>query len=280
MRKRLAALTELQLLFRQGFPETLVQPRLTPHRAEATLGLLAAVGDQPRHGGLAARDDHLLAPPGSASRVAGGVARWATPLVRAIRCQAVAVVRGNVVASLVEHFRAMARNNAWANFRLHTACAGLSEDDYRARRTSFFPSIELTLNHILLVDWYYLDALDNDGRRWNEIYALDDVPCATFGELRREQAAADRRLIWYCDALEDDRLDAVAILNRPGDARYPEHVADVLAHLFQHDIHHRGQVHAMLAGTDIPPPQLDEFFLAQDAHLRADELRALGLGGP
>lgn len=181
--------------------------------------------------------------------------------------------------SLAEHFVAMARNNAWANFRLLNACTELSEADYRARRTSFFPSIELTLNHILVVDWYYLDALDNGGRRWREIYALRDVPCATFADLRREQAAADQRLIAYCEALADDGLGAVAVLNRPDDNRYPERVADVLAHLFQHDIHHRGQVHAMLAGTDVPPPQLDEFFLAQDAHLRAGELRELGLRG-
>jgi hypothetical protein len=52
-------------------------------------------------------------------------------------------------------------NNAWANHRLHEACAKLNADDYKATRTSFFPSIHLTLNHILLVDWYYLDALDN-----------------------------------------------------------------------------------------------------------------------
>ena len=67
------------------------------------------------------------------------------------------------------------------------------------------------------------------------------------------------------------------ILNRPGDRRYRERTQDVLAHLFQHDIHHRGQVHAMLAGTAVAPPQLDEFFLAQDAALRAEDLRTLGL---
>jgi hypothetical protein len=63
-------------------------------------------------------------------------------------------------------------------------------------------------------------------------------------------------------------------------------VQDVLTHLFVHQIHHRGQVHAMLAGTSVPPPQLDEFFLAQDAALRAGDLAALGFveataaGGP
>jgi uncharacterized damage-inducible protein DinB len=181
------------------------------------------------------------------------------------------------MSSLAEHLCAMARNNAWANFRLLEACARLSEAEYRAPRTSFFPSIELTLNHILSVDWYYLDALDNGGRRWHELYALRDVPCESFQELRREQDAADRRLIGFCDRLDDDRLDDIVILNRPDDRRYPERMQDVLAHLFQHGIHHRGQVHAMFAGTAVAPPQLDEFFLAQDADLRAGDLRAMGL---
>ena len=184
------------------------------------------------------------------------------------------------MASLTEHLRAMARNNAWANHRLQEASAQLDEDGYKARRTSFFPSIHLTLNHILLVDWYYLDALDNGGRRWRELYALGDEPCPTLAEVRREQAAADRRLIDACMALTDDRLDATVILNRPGDMQYPERIQDVLAHLFQHDIHHRGQVHAMLAGTSVAPPQLDEFFLRQDAPLRAADIRALGFAEP
>ena len=185
--------------------------------------------------------------------------------------------RKGFAMALVAHFRAMARNNAWANHRLLEACAGLGEDDYKARRTSFFPSIHLTLNHILLVDWYYLDALDNGGRRWRELYALGDEPCPTFAALRQAQTAADRRLIGYCDGLGGAAVDAVVVLNRPGDARHPERISDVLAHLFQHAIHHRGQVHAMLAGTKVRPPQLDEFFLAQDAPLRAAELEALGL---
>jgi uncharacterized damage-inducible protein DinB len=179
--------------------------------------------------------------------------------------------------TLVEHFGAMARNNAWANHRLLEACARLDEDAYKAQRISFFPSIHLTLSHILLVDWYYLDALDNGGQRWRELYGLGDDPCATFAELQREQAAADRRLIACCKQLGADGLEAAVVLNRPGGVQHRERVADVLAHLFQHDIHHRGQVHAMLAGTRVAPPQLDEFFLAQDAPLRAAELEALGL---
>ncbi len=180
---------------------------------------------------------------------------------------------------LAQHFHAVAHNNAWSNHRLLQACARLSEAEYRARRTSFFPSIALTLNHILLVDWYYLDALEGGGRAL-EIYALSDEPCATLAELVREQSAADRRLIAFCNALDEPGLGRIAVLERPGGARYPERVQDVLAHLFVHQIHHRGQVHAMLAGTDVPPPQLDEFFLAQDAPLREEEFEALGFVEP
>jgi uncharacterized damage-inducible protein DinB len=49
-----------------------------------------------------------------------------------------------------------------------------------------------------------------------------------------------------------------------------------LLHLFQHDIHHRGQAHAMLSGTSVPPPQLDEFFSVGEAPLRAAEFAELG----
>jgi len=50
----------------------------------------------------------------------------------------------------------------------------------------------------------------------------------------------------------------------------------LLLHLFQHQIHHRGQAHAMLAGTRVPPPQLDEFFPVDEAPLRAAEFAELG----
>ena len=61
---------------------------------------------------------------------------------------------------LVDHFIAMAHNNAWANHRLLSACEALSPEEFAATRTSFFPSIARTLNHILDVDLYYIDALE------------------------------------------------------------------------------------------------------------------------
>lgn len=173
----------------------------------------------------------------------------------------------------IKLIRRFARNNAWSNHRLLAACAGLAEAEYKARRTSFFPSIHLTLNHILLVDWYYYDALTEGGRAL-EFYALSDEPCATFRELDAAQRESDRKLLALCDGLDEQDLARRVDVVRPT-ARYEETIGDLLSHLFVHQIHHRGQVHAMLAGTAVKPPQLDEFFLEQDGPLREQELREL-----
>jgi uncharacterized damage-inducible protein DinB len=55
-----------------------------------------------------------------------------------------------------------------------------------------------------------------------------------------------------------------------------ERAGHVLAHLFNHQTHHRGQVHAMLAGTAVAPPQLDEFMMPSEAHLRVPDMQAFG----
>jgi uncharacterized damage-inducible protein DinB len=55
-----------------------------------------------------------------------------------------------------------------------------------------------------------------------------------------------------------------------------ERLDRLLAHLFQHQVHHRGQAHAMLSGTSITPPQLDEFFAVEEAPLRARDFAELG----
>jgi uncharacterized damage-inducible protein DinB len=182
--------------------------------------------------------------------------------------------------SLARHFVAEACNNAWANHRLLKACAQLSRDEFVAARTSFFPSIKATLNHILTVDWYYLEILErslaglqpaeNPGRHFEPEEPFDN--CA---DISREQHAADRRLIALCRSVTDERVDAIVLLPRSAGIER-DSLHRILAHLFQHDIHHRGQVHAMLAGTSVDPPQLDEFYCANEAPLRAHDFAELG----
>jgi uncharacterized damage-inducible protein DinB len=169
--------------------------------------------------------------------------------------------------------RSMAYNNAWANHRLLSACAGLSQAEFEAPRTGFFPSIQATLNHILTIDWFYVDALEG-GTLGPAAYA-NEIPCPTLSELRAAQAAVDRRLIAFCCALDESGPERTIRVHR--ETRVQTERADrLLLHLFQHDIHHRGQAHSMLSGTSVAPPQLDEFFSVAEAPLRAAEFKELG----
>jgi uncharacterized damage-inducible protein DinB len=177
--------------------------------------------------------------------------------------------------TLTAHFQLMARNNAWSNDRLHRACAQLPDVEYRARRVSFFPTLALTLSHILTVDWYYIDALLAGGRGY-DVFAGDE-PYATLDELTAAQRVSDLTLIDFCDGLTQADLGREVILDRREAGRFAETIAAVLGHLFIHQIHHRGQAHAMLSGTGVKPPQLDEFFLDQDLPLREAELARLAL---
>jgi len=181
---------------------------------------------------------------------------------------------------LARHLRACAYNNAWANHRLLRACAQLSQADFEAPRTGFFPSIKATLNHILTVDWFYIDALERNLRGEPphpdyRTFFRPQEPFAACAELWAAQRTADQRLIAYTSQLSDDTLDDIVIIARTDHVQRDTRER-LLAHVFEHQIHHRGQVHAMLSSTPVPPPQLDEFFCAGEAHLRAQDFAELG----
>lgn len=174
---------------------------------------------------------------------------------------------------LLQHFRTLAHANRLANHRLHGACSTLTDAEFKAPRTSFFPSLWATLNHILIVDWYYIASLyrERDMRRAFE----SETPYDDMRELAAAQVKTDQRLIDWCDAANDAALEETIEMDR--DTFTQRDLArHVLMHLLTHQIHHRGQAHAMLAGTTARPPQLDEFVLPSETHFRVDDLRALG----
>jgi uncharacterized damage-inducible protein DinB len=184
------------------------------------------------------------------------------------------------MASAAHYFATFAYNNAWANHRLLKACAQLSQADFVATRTNFFPSIKATLNHIVTVDWLYLDMLERSrqGRAPNpesRKFFEPEEPFDTCAALIPEQHKADTRLIAFCLALGDADLDGPVQVPRASGV-YTDQVGRILAHLFEHQIHHRGQAHAMLAGTPVAPPQLDEFFCSNEVPLRAQDFAELG----
>ncbi|TGV72931.1 damage-inducible protein DinB, partial [Mesorhizobium sp. M00.F.Ca.ET.158.01.1.1] len=65
--------------------------------------------------------------------------------------------------NLLDHLRRMAGNNLWSNDRLYRAVLALKPGEFEAERTSFFPSVKATLNHVLAVDYLYLDFREEGG---------------------------------------------------------------------------------------------------------------------
>src|SRR6476646_7005457 len=94
---------------------------------------------------------------------------------------------------LVQTHRAFAYNNAWANHRLLGACAELTQGEFEAERTGFFPSLQATLNHIYVIDLFYVDALEGG---WLGPTAWENpIPFPALAELSGAQASMDQRLI-------------------------------------------------------------------------------------
>lgn len=170
-------------------------------------------------------------------------------------------------------YRAMAYNNAWANQRLLNACAKLSQAEFTAPRTGFFPSIRATLNHVLTVDRFYVDAME--GGTLGPAAWANAEPCETVAILHKAQNEVDQRLIAFTESLSPADLTRIVSVHR-GESIQHERTDRLLLHLFEHQIHHRGQAHSMLSGTSVPPPQLDEFFSEGEAPLRAPEFAELG----
>ena len=154
-------------------------------------------------------------------------------------------------------FLRMALNNAWANATLYNALTGLSEDEFWAPRPGFFGSLGRTMNHIYEVDLYYIDAL-TEGGKGRSVYARDDIRDAA--ALATAQADSDMAFAMFCGATDPQGLASMRATERKaGIAK--ERTDHLILYLVQHQIHHRGQAHAMLSHAGIAPPQLDDFYL-------------------
>ncbi|MGI9498875.1 MAG: DinB family protein [Geminicoccaceae bacterium] len=161
-----------------------------------------------------------------------------------------------------QHLCRMARYNRWANGRLYQACAALDNAVYLAEGRMFFGSIHGTLNHILVGDHLWLARILDEpapGLR------LDDRPYADLPALEKARVDQDQVMIDLTDGYRDGDLDAdisYRMVTRPDDVSTPLHLCWL--HLFNHQTHHRGQIHDQLMQTPVVPPPLDLIYYLRE----------------
>lgn len=154
-----------------------------------------------------------------------------------------------------DHYRMFARYNAWANGRLYDAAAQLPADQYRADRGAFFKSVHGTLNHLLVTDRIWMQRFTGEGEAPNR---LDAILFETFDELRAAREAEDQRILRFVEGLDDRRIAGTIKYRRVSSPdEFEQQLAPALAHWFNHQTHHRGQVHALLTGLAGRAPELD-----------------------
>lgn len=153
-----------------------------------------------------------------------------------------------------QHLISMAHYNKWANTQVSEAIAAISEDEYMKERESFFGSIHGTLNHLLLVDrlWH--------GRLIDKAYPADRLDLIVVEDRDTyiaERAAEDDIIIDYVEGLSAADFE--------GDVSYSSLIGfsatdqrrTIIAHMFNHATHHRGQAHDQLSQVPMDPPPLD-----------------------
>jgi uncharacterized damage-inducible protein DinB len=160
------------------------------------------------------------------------------------------------------HFRRMAAYNRWANERLYEAVGRLPPASFTAPRVGFFPSLQKTLNHILVGDTIWLGRLDGKGAPG--VTRLDQILHPEFADLQQARQTLDQRIVAFVEGLAEQRIGEVLSYKTTTGVAQETPIDQVLTHLFNHQAHHRGQAHAMLSSTEVAPPPLDLIYFLRD----------------
>ena len=145
----------------------------------------------------------------------------------------------------------MASYNRWMNERVYEVCATVSDEERKQDRGAFFSSIHGTLNHLLVGDKLWLGRFIDDPF---PLEGLDQELHIDFDALRRDRLATDEAIVQWAGSLTDTALrgdlEYMSIVN-PAPRRYEMWLA--VAHFFNHQTHHRGQLTTLLnqAGLDV-----------------------------
>jgi len=176
-----------------------------------------------------------------------------------------------VIMMSPEWLAASARYNRWMNDKLYALAATLSDEARKRDSGAFFKSIHGTFNHLLIADRVWLARFKGvpapDGFMAPGILSLDQELYVDFEELRRERALTDDELSSWVSGLTQERLAAPLVFMRRGQ-RLESPLWGVVAHVFNHQTHHRGQITTLLMQQGHDPGVTDLYAMLREEAAR------------
>jgi len=154
-----------------------------------------------------------------------------------------------------QHFRMLAAYNRWANERLFAAAAELEDEEYRRDMRAYFSSLHGTLNHLLVTDriWLYRFTGQGDAPKMLNAILFDQLET-----LHAARVKEDARIIDWVVSLDNTDIAGRFTYTTVSDMRtISQRLAPALAHLFNHQTHHRGQAHSILTALGKSAPSFD-----------------------
>lgn len=155
---------------------------------------------------------------------------------------------------------AMAHYNQWQNNNLIDDADRVSDEDRQRDLGAFFTSIEKTFNHILWGDKIWLSRFGDFSPPRTTTLTDSLSEGGTWQEFKAERRALDQKTIEWATEFDMAKLPSeITWFSKAINQEISRPTAILVPHLFNHQTHHRGQIHAMLtrlgqkpSDTDIP----------------------------
>jgi len=165
-----------------------------------------------------------------------------------------------------DHFALMAQYNAWANARLYRMAAQLTDEQYRRDVSAYFKNLHGTLNHLLVADRIWLWRMTGTGVAPTK---LDAILYEDLAELTAARRVEDERLVSFVDSQTDAQFEGTLEYRMTNGSQQQQKLREVLAHLFNHQTHHRGQAHGILTALGVKEPDsLDVLWMMREQRAR------------
>lgn len=155
----------------------------------------------------------------------------------------------------------MARYNRWQNDNLLTAASQLDDTGRQAPRGAFFGSIQRTFSHLFWADQIWLGRFSGSALPPGGIGDSTDL-IGDWDSFRQDRAQMDQRIIDWADAVAPDWFDGeISWFSGALGRQMARPRRELVMQLFNHQTHHRGQIHAMLTAAGLRPGDTDLPFM-------------------